>query len=141
LVFFSGYHDIPMGLPNTLKIRKKILQQTSWTGWQQLKLYGSALSWDFSSNLESSLKKTLDSIFNQTCIYISHKMLWTEIGEIRDIITEIQQTSWTGWQHPDDKWSEAVLDPLPFSGLESYQTWWWTHIGLWGPLQCKVLCQ
>ena len=64
LVFFSGYHDIPMGLPNTLKIRKKILQQTSWTGWQ----------------------------------------------------------------HPDDKWSEAVLDPLPFSGLESYQTWWWTHI-------------
>jgi hypothetical protein len=34
LVFFSGYHDIPMGLPNTLKIRKKILQQTSWAGWQ-----------------------------------------------------------------------------------------------------------
>jgi hypothetical protein len=34
LVFFSGYHDIPMGLPNTLKIRKQILQQTSWAGWQ-----------------------------------------------------------------------------------------------------------
>jgi hypothetical protein len=33
----------------------------------------------------------------------------------------IQQASWAGWQHPDDKWSEAVLDPLPFSGLESLQ--------------------
>ena len=31
------------------------------------------------------------------------------------------------WQHPYDKWSEAVLDPLPFIGFESYQTWWWTH--------------
>jgi hypothetical protein len=40
--------------------------------------------------------------------------------------TILQQTSWAGWQHPDDKWSEAVLDPLPFSGLESYQTWWWS---------------
>jgi hypothetical protein len=38
----------------------------------------------------------------------------------------IQQTSWAGLQHPDDKCSEAVLDPLPFTGLESYQTWWWT---------------
>jgi hypothetical protein len=44
--------------------------------------------------------------------------------------TIIQQTSWAGWQHPDDKWSEAVLDPLPFTGLESYQTWWWTRIGV-----------
>ena len=40
----------------------------------------------------------------------------------------LQQTSWAGWQHSDDKWSEAVLDPLFFTGLESYQTWWWTHI-------------
>jgi hypothetical protein len=40
----------------------------------------------------------------------------------------LQQTSWAGWQHSGDKWSEAVSDPLPFTGLESYQTWWWTHL-------------
>ena len=58
-------------------------------------------------------------------------LLWYPMGlpsipKIRKTI--LQQTSWAGWQHPDDKRSEAVLDPLPFSGLESYHIWWWTHI-------------
>jgi hypothetical protein len=34
LVFFSGYHDIHWAFKALLKLEKKILQQTSWAGWQ-----------------------------------------------------------------------------------------------------------
>jgi hypothetical protein len=42
-----------------------------------------------------------------------------DIQSLLKLEKNIQQTSWTRLQHPDDKWSEAVLDPLPFTGLES----------------------
>jgi hypothetical protein len=63
--------------------------------------------WDFSSNLESRLKKTLDSIFNQTCIYIGFFIhAWWE------------STKWISWKEFAQTGPEKVCDKVIINKLE-----------------------
>ena len=71
--------------------------------------------------------KTFDSTFLQLLWVFSVVISHGASKHLLKLENILQQTSWAGWQHSGDKWSEAVLDPLPFTGLESYQTLW-THI-------------